>query len=129
MEMFFVFFHSGSIDGNNQLVIKGRFQQKQIENVLRRYISKFINLNTYFWNVLIGLKYFGGSHWSVMKLERLALKDERKWWWGAGGGGGSWWLIRISQLIKVTGWFKAEGQVRERCLHSDLAWPSFVIFL
>lgn len=31
---------SGSIDGNNQLVIKGRFQQKQIENVLRRYISK-----------------------------------------------------------------------------------------
>lgn len=33
-------FDSGSIDGNNQLVIKGRFQQKQIENVLRRYISK-----------------------------------------------------------------------------------------
>ncbi|XP_034446322.1 eukaryotic translation initiation factor 2 subunit 2 isoform X2 [Hippoglossus hippoglossus] len=32
---------SGSIDGNNQLVIKGRFQQKQIENVLRRYISKW----------------------------------------------------------------------------------------
>lgn len=31
---------SGSIDGNNQLIIKGRFQQKQIENVLRRYISK-----------------------------------------------------------------------------------------
>uniref|UniRef100_A0A8C6M9F4 Eukaryotic translation initiation factor 2 subunit 2 n=1 Tax=Nothobranchius furzeri TaxID=105023 RepID=A0A8C6M9F4_NOTFU len=30
---------SGSIDGNNQLVIKGRFQQKQIENVLRRYIN------------------------------------------------------------------------------------------
>ncbi|KPP74418.1 Eukaryotic translation initiation factor 2 subunit 2-like [Scleropages formosus] len=30
---------SGSIDGNNQLVIKGRFQQKQIENVLRRYIT------------------------------------------------------------------------------------------
>lgn len=34
------FFSSGSIDGNNQLVIKGRFQQKQIENVLRRYISE-----------------------------------------------------------------------------------------
>uniref|UniRef100_G1KIG2 Eukaryotic translation initiation factor 2 subunit 2 n=1 Tax=Anolis carolinensis TaxID=28377 RepID=G1KIG2_ANOCA len=32
---------SGSIDGNNQLVIKGRFQQKQIENVLRRYIKSF----------------------------------------------------------------------------------------
>ena len=31
---------SGSVDGNRRLVIKGRFQQKQIENVLRRYISK-----------------------------------------------------------------------------------------
>ena len=31
---------SGAIDGNNQLIIKGRFQQKQIENVLRRYISE-----------------------------------------------------------------------------------------
>lgn len=37
-------FCSGSIDGNNQLVIKGRFQQKQIENVLRRYISKWLLL-------------------------------------------------------------------------------------
>lgn len=27
---------SGSVDGNSQLIIKGRFQQKQIENVLRR---------------------------------------------------------------------------------------------
>lgn len=32
---------SGSVDGSRRLVIKGRFQQKQIENVLRRYISKF----------------------------------------------------------------------------------------
>lgn len=32
---------SGSLDINNQLTIKGKFQQKQIENVLRRYISKF----------------------------------------------------------------------------------------
>lgn len=31
---------SGSVDGSRRLVIKGRFQQKQIENVLRRYISK-----------------------------------------------------------------------------------------
>uniref|UniRef100_F6WWT1 Eukaryotic translation initiation factor 2 subunit 2 n=1 Tax=Ciona intestinalis TaxID=7719 RepID=F6WWT1_CIOIN len=29
---------SGSVDGNNQLIIKGRFQQKQLESVLRRYI-------------------------------------------------------------------------------------------
>lgn len=32
---------SGSVDGSRRLVIKGRFQQKQIEIVLRRYISEF----------------------------------------------------------------------------------------
>lgn len=32
---------SGSVDGARRLVIKGRFQQKQIENVLRRYIGMF----------------------------------------------------------------------------------------
>lgn len=31
---------SGSVDGSRRLVIKGRFQQKQIENVLRRYIGQ-----------------------------------------------------------------------------------------
>jgi translation initiation factor 2 subunit 2 len=30
---------SGSIDGTQRLVIKGRFQQKQIETVLKRYIG------------------------------------------------------------------------------------------
>ena len=35
---------SGSVDGSRRLVIKGRFQQKQIENVLRRYISKFLRV-------------------------------------------------------------------------------------
>ncbi|CAG8518036.1 3135_t:CDS:2 [Diversispora eburnea] len=30
---------SGSIDGAQRLIIKGRFQQKQLENVLRRYIG------------------------------------------------------------------------------------------
>jgi len=34
---------TGSVDGSGRLVIKGKFQQKQIENILRRYIgaSKF----------------------------------------------------------------------------------------
>ncbi|RAL59439.1 hypothetical protein DID88_006813 [Monilinia fructigena] len=32
---------NGSVDGSRRLVIKGRFQQKQIENVLRKYISTF----------------------------------------------------------------------------------------
>lgn len=31
---------SGSVDGSQRLVIKGRFQQKQIENVLRRYVGE-----------------------------------------------------------------------------------------
>ncbi|XP_071446663.1 eukaryotic translation initiation factor 2 subunit 2 isoform X2 [Hetaerina americana] len=37
---------SGSVDGNNQLIIKGRFQQKQIENVLRRYIKEYVTCHT-----------------------------------------------------------------------------------
>jgi hypothetical protein len=36
---------SGSVDGNSQLIIKGRFQSKQIENVLRRWENcEFENL-------------------------------------------------------------------------------------
>lgn len=31
---------SGSVDGSKRLVIRGKFQQKQLENVLRRYIGK-----------------------------------------------------------------------------------------
>lgn len=42
---------SGSVDGSRRLVIKGRFQQKQIENVLRRYIGecwpRFMDTCTY----------------------------------------------------------------------------------
>lgn len=38
---------SGSVDGSRRLVIKGRFQQKQIENVLRRYIGMFNSLVLY----------------------------------------------------------------------------------
>ncbi|CAD0082491.1 unnamed protein product [Aureobasidium vineae] len=34
---------SGSVAGQGQLVIKGRFQQKQLENVLRRYIDTELN--------------------------------------------------------------------------------------
>ncbi|KAJ3324926.1 hypothetical protein HDV06_005514 [Boothiomyces sp. JEL0866] len=37
---------SGSIDGNQRLIIKGRFQQKQIETVLRRYIAEYIACKT-----------------------------------------------------------------------------------
>ncbi|OQR80015.1 eukaryotic translation initiation factor 2 subunit 2-like [Tropilaelaps mercedesae] len=37
---------SGSIDANNQLIIKGRFQQKQIEHILRRYIKEYVTCHT-----------------------------------------------------------------------------------
>ncbi|KAI8913609.1 domain found in IF2B/IF5-domain-containing protein [Gorgonomyces haynaldii] len=37
---------SGSIDGNQRLVIKGRFQQKQIEIVLKRYIVEYVTCKT-----------------------------------------------------------------------------------
>ncbi|KAL8911838.1 MAG: hypothetical protein Q9172_007600 [Xanthocarpia lactea] len=37
---------SGSVDGSRRLVIRGRFQQKQIENVLRRYIVEYVTCKT-----------------------------------------------------------------------------------
>ena len=37
---------SGSVDGSRRLVIKGRFQQKQIVNVLRRYIVEYVTCKT-----------------------------------------------------------------------------------
>ncbi|PQE24515.1 domain found in IF2B IF5 protein [Rutstroemia sp. NJR-2017a WRK4] len=37
---------SGSVDGSRRLVIKGRFQQKQIENVLRKYIMEYVTCKT-----------------------------------------------------------------------------------
>ncbi|PWN90555.1 hypothetical protein FA10DRAFT_267007 [Acaromyces ingoldii] len=36
----------GSVDGSQRLVIKGRFQPKQIENVLRRYIVEYVTCKT-----------------------------------------------------------------------------------
>jgi len=37
---------SGSLDGNNQLIIKGKFNQKQLENVLRKYIKEYVTCHT-----------------------------------------------------------------------------------
>jgi len=37
---------NGSIDANNALIIKGRFQQKQIESVLRSYIKEYVICKT-----------------------------------------------------------------------------------
>jgi translation initiation factor 2 subunit 2 len=37
---------SGSVDGSLRLVIKGRFQAKQLENVLRKYIIEYVSCKT-----------------------------------------------------------------------------------
>lgn len=37
---------TGSVDANQHLIIKGRFQQKQIEAVLRRYIVEYVTCKT-----------------------------------------------------------------------------------
>jgi len=37
---------NGSVDGSRRLVIKGRFQSKQIENILRRYIQEYVSCKT-----------------------------------------------------------------------------------
>ncbi|KAH3674826.1 hypothetical protein WICMUC_003029 [Wickerhamomyces mucosus] len=37
---------SGSVDGQKRLIIRGRFQPKQIENVLRRYIIEYVTCKT-----------------------------------------------------------------------------------
>ncbi|AET37903.1 translation initiation factor eIF2 subunit beta Ecym_2151 [Eremothecium cymbalariae DBVPG len=37
---------SGSVDGQRRLVIKGKFQSKQMENVLRRYIMEYVTCKT-----------------------------------------------------------------------------------
>lgn len=34
--------NTGSVDGNQRLIMKGRFTQKQIENVLRKYIGEYL---------------------------------------------------------------------------------------
>lgn len=38
---------NGSVDGSRRLVIKGRFQQKQIENMVRKYISKCFKMSVF----------------------------------------------------------------------------------
>ncbi|KAH8193624.1 hypothetical protein TruAng_012213 [Truncatella angustata] len=37
---------NGSVDGSRRLVIKGRFQQKQIESMLRKYILEYVTCKT-----------------------------------------------------------------------------------
>lgn len=36
---------SGSLDGQQRLVVKGRFAPKNFEGILRRYVSKHLSLS------------------------------------------------------------------------------------
>jgi len=36
----------GTIDGSNQLILKGKFQQRNIETVLRKYIKEYVTCHT-----------------------------------------------------------------------------------
>lgn len=46
---------SGSLDGQQRLVIKGRFAPKNFEAILRRYISKFPYYSMTLFLLLFGL--------------------------------------------------------------------------
>jgi len=37
---------TGSVDGNGRLLIKGKFQQKHIERILRHYILEYVQCHT-----------------------------------------------------------------------------------
>lgn len=37
---------NGSIDGSQRLTIRGRFQPKQVESVMRHYVTEFVKCNT-----------------------------------------------------------------------------------
>ncbi|XP_067929372.1 eukaryotic translation initiation factor 2 subunit 2-like [Watersipora subatra] len=37
---------SGNVDANNSLILKGKYQQKHIETVLRRYIKEYVTCHT-----------------------------------------------------------------------------------
>ena len=60
---------SGSVDGSRRLVIKGRFQQKQLETVLRKYISMS---SVVLGSTMLSLNYQLISMQSNMSLARLA---------------------------------------------------------
>lgn len=59
---------SGSVDGSRRLVIKGRFQQRGIESVLRRYIGMF---NIYVSNISLLLLHDLSNNLSPSRIRYL----------------------------------------------------------
>lgn len=74
---------TGSVDGAGRLVIRGRFQQKQVENVLRRYIGT--PLVQSLLKILIVFFYTFSTHYLVeyvtcktcRSLDTLLTKENR----------------------------------------------------
>lgn len=73
---------SGSVDGSGRLVIKGRFQQKQIEHVLRRYIgtppSARVLPPLQTTHLLIGVALLQLSTLRARRVSRLTLSSRRR---------------------------------------------------
>ena len=67
---------SGSVDGSRRLVIKGRFQQKQIEGVLRRYIG-MLSLQAFKIQRLISLRQWNMSHARPAEVPTRSLAREK----------------------------------------------------
>lgn len=66
---------SGSVDGSKRLVIRGKFQQKQLENVLRRYICNLSSIS------VIGPsnnQYSGIRHLQNLQVSRHGAEKGRK---------------------------------------------------
>lgn len=60
---------SGSVDGSHRLVIKGRYTQKNMENVLRKYIGEFRTPFPY-----PGLRRAAGS-WGKSRARQTETRD------------------------------------------------------
>jgi translation initiation factor 2 subunit 2 len=64
---------TGSIDGSGRLVIKGKFQPKHIENILRNYIGKYPKFD---FNLILNLAEYVKCH--TCKTPETHLKKDNR---------------------------------------------------
>lgn len=62
---------SGSLDGQQRLVIKGRFLPKSFETVLRRYVNECVGLD---WMGVLGLGVSVSAAWAHIQMSGCSLK-------------------------------------------------------
>ena len=68
---------SGSVDGSRRLVIRGRFQQRQIENVLRRYIGKALTIFGFLISTASLTLSSQSSTWHARRADRTIQSSAR----------------------------------------------------